>query len=446
MSLCLADYAIPEEEYLPVAADPAAEWCPPDPSLVLPDGTRTPDLDGLDSGTWTPTDDNLSTYAGSDVSTYSNWTQGMTDMNGGYFVPCMITPIGPPTPFLSGNTIGGVGQVPGATADPGSPTNADSQIKWADDVPADNQIVPAAGQLSPSNQIVPAGAQIVPADQLPAGAQIVWCQCVMPPYGQAVDGAEANLATENEEQWGFLHEFQEQHQQQQLLEAGMCDGSEAWFFGQDGAFFQDPSTGRFCWPGAPFCDGSINHRLSHYHVPKVNDFKAQSEEDRDKPITTLMIRNIPNRYTRKMLMCELDSLGFTGQYDFIYVPMDKNTHWNVGYAFVNFVEPESAARCMGILTDYRFRRFRRSSSKVTQVSAAHIQGLEKNMEHYSHTAVQSSRIQSHRPLLVRPRAHCSGGDGRCSWGAPRCRDDMWFSRRSSLPTAVCPAEESNEPN
>eukprot|EP00746_Dinoflagellata_sp_MGD_P129727 gnl/MRDRNA2_/MRDRNA2_63838_c0_seq1.p1 gnl/MRDRNA2_/MRDRNA2_63838_c0~~gnl/MRDRNA2_/MRDRNA2_63838_c0_seq1.p1 ORF type:complete len:204 (+),score=20.70 gnl/MRDRNA2_/MRDRNA2_63838_c0_seq1:224-835(+) len=123
-----------------------------------------------------------------------------------------------------------------------------------------------------------------------------------------------------------------------------------------------------------------------------------------------MIRNIPNRYTRKMLMDELDSLGFESTYDFIYVPMDKSTHWNVGYAFVNFIQPKDASNCMEKLTDYRFRRFRRSSGKVTQVSPAHIQGLIANMEHYSHTAVQSARIQSHRPLVLKPRGIGQGNN------------------------------------
>jgi hypothetical protein len=138
-------------------------------------------------------------------------------------------------------------------------------------------------------------------------------------------------------------------------------------------------------------------KLSHLRVPRTAKL---TEKAPGGPITTLMIRNIPNRYTRKMLMDELDSLGFTQGYDFIYLPMDKTTHWNVGYAFVNFSCPENATRCMEVMNEYRFRKFRQSSGKVAQVSVAHIQGLEKNLEHYSHTAVQCARIQAHRPLVV----------------------------------------------
>lgn len=448
MSVTLADYAIPEEEWLPCTVDPAVEWCPPGPMPQAgrrqPDGIRTPDLDGLDSGTWTPTTDDETTYTSSnltdDTSTFSGpFIQATAEMGGcGFYVPCIVTPIGPPTPYLPsfeqlpGDAIG-CGSIPVQPTLPalldqdGSPQNAESL-----QAEGGNQIVPFQADSGPGAgpqvHVVPGFPQ-QPADSqnMQATNQIVWCQYVMPD-----SGADTPLSMEGDEQaWSFLHEFQDQN--------SFESGDAAWFFG-DGGAFQDPF-GRISWPGAPFCVGSINHRLSHYHVPKVNDFKAQSVEDSDKPVTTLMIRNIPNRYTRKMLMCELDSLGFLGQYDFIYVPMDRNTHWNVGYAFVNFVKPENAKRCIEMLTDYRFRRFRRSSSKVTQVSAAHIQGLEKNMEHYSNTAVQSSRIQSHRPLLVRPKTHCAGGndkwEGRCGWQRQMyCRDDMWtsYTRREPSPT------------
>jgi len=38
--------------------------------------------------------------------------------------------------------------------------------------------------------------------------------------------------------------------------------------------------------------------------------------------TTVMLRNIPNKYTQRMLLSEVNSLGFEGQYDFFYLPID----------------------------------------------------------------------------------------------------------------------------
>lgn len=147
--------------------------------------------------------------------------------------------------------------------------------------------------------------------------------------------------------------------------------------------------------------GRYSRKLSHQCVPKKTDFgKTFGDEiERDK-ITTLMVRNIPNMYTRSMLMEELDSLNFQGEYDFIYLPMDKSTQWNVGYAFVNFSSPSVAMRCAKEMTSYTFKRYDHGSGKVAQISIAHIQGLQRNLDYYSNTAVQCARIQTYRPLVL----------------------------------------------
>eukprot|EP00747_Dinoflagellata_sp_TGD_P198465 gnl/TRDRNA2_/TRDRNA2_71522_c0_seq1.p1 gnl/TRDRNA2_/TRDRNA2_71522_c0~~gnl/TRDRNA2_/TRDRNA2_71522_c0_seq1.p1 ORF type:complete len:446 (-),score=89.88 gnl/TRDRNA2_/TRDRNA2_71522_c0_seq1:64-1401(-) len=146
----------------------------------------------------------------------------------------------------------------------------------------------------------------------------------------------------------------------------------------------------------------VSHKQGHATVPKRTDLgkKYGDPQQDDIEITTIMIRNIPNLYTRNMLMDELDSLGFYGEYDFIYLPMDKSTTWNIGYAFVNFVAPEVAARCRKKLNNYIFCKFENPSGKVAQCSVAHIQGLKKNVDHYSHTAVQCARMKEHRPMVL----------------------------------------------
>lgn len=41
--------------------------------------------------------------------------------------------------------------------------------------------------------------------------------------------------------------------------------------------------------------------------------------------TTVMLRNVPSNYTRAMLLGMLDDEGFSGCYDFLYLPVDFNS-------------------------------------------------------------------------------------------------------------------------
>lgn len=58
----------------------------------------------------------------------------------------------------------------------------------------------------------------------------------------------------------------------------------------------------------------------------------------DDKRTTLMIKNIPNKYTQKMLLATVDE-HFRGLYDFFYLPIDFKNKCNVGYAFINMINP-----------------------------------------------------------------------------------------------------------
>merc|ERR1719506_953834 len=138
----------------------------------------------------------------------------------------------------------------------------------------------------------------------------------------------------------------------------------------------------------------------HGNVPKnVNLAEEYAKAGSTGCTTTLMIRNVPNRYSQRDLINELKSLGFGGTFDFLYVPLDLGTMSNVGYAFVNFTHHSWAEKCMEMLQNHRFKRHRQAG-KVAAVSVAHIQGLEANLKHYEKSAVNTSRLRQRRPVVI----------------------------------------------
>ena len=51
--------------------------------------------------------------------------------------------------------------------------------------------------------------------------------------------------------------------------------------------------------------------------------------------TTVMIKNIPNKYTTQSLLNEI-KLTCENKYDYFYLPMDPKNNCNKGYCFINF--------------------------------------------------------------------------------------------------------------
>lgn len=139
----------------------------------------------------------------------------------------------------------------------------------------------------------------------------------------------------------------------------------------------------------------------HSLVPKTVNLQDEYQQNQgQQDVTTLMIRNIPNRYSQRDLIAELEDLGFAGKFNFLYIPLDKGTMANVGYAFVNFIDKDWAKKCMEAFYDYRFKRHRKTSGKIASVSAAHLQGLEANLAHYERAVVNTAKLKQRRPVVI----------------------------------------------
>jgi RNA recognition motif-containing protein len=102
--------------------------------------------------------------------------------------------------------------------------------------------------------------------------------------------------------------------------------------------------------------------------------------------TTVMLRNIPNRYAEKWLIEEIDAV--VPGCDFVYLPLNfvkKNT--NLGYAFVNFPTAALAEEFMTAFAGYRWLR-QPASVKKAQISYAKVHGKEANIEQYAERAAE----------------------------------------------------------
>jgi len=115
-------------------------------------------------------------------------------------------------------------------------------------------------------------------------------------------------------------------------------------------------------------------------------------------VYTVMMRNLPNKYTQQLLLEELNDSGFLGTFDFLYLPIDPDTMANKGYAFISFISPASAWLLRLTYEGRKMSRF--NSDKVVSVSPAALQGFEANYAHYS-TARVSRGDPALRPLFLR---------------------------------------------
>uniref|UniRef100_A0A7S2NFI5 RRM domain-containing protein n=1 Tax=Alexandrium andersonii TaxID=327968 RepID=A0A7S2NFI5_9DINO len=116
--------------------------------------------------------------------------------------------------------------------------------------------------------------------------------------------------------------------------------------------------------------------------------------------TTVMIRNIPTRYSREELVELLGQKGFRGRFTFVHLPIDLRSDLCQGYAFVDMRTHEDAANMWQEFTDLFQWGESALSPKKCRISWATLQGLEGNIEKYRNNDLMHPSVDDrYRPAL-----------------------------------------------
>eukprot|EP00933_Yihiella_yeosuensis_P079652 TRINITY_DN9289_c0_g1_i1.p1 TRINITY_DN9289_c0_g1~~TRINITY_DN9289_c0_g1_i1.p1 ORF type:complete len:295 (+),score=59.26 TRINITY_DN9289_c0_g1_i1:211-1095(+) len=141
-------------------------------------------------------------------------------------------------------------------------------------------------------------------------------------------------------------------------------------------------------------------------TPGIVSPKTQKEKQKpdnqsdyaDVAQTTVMMRNIPNNYSRSMFLDLIDGAGFAGRYDFVYVPIDFGRCANLGYAFVNLVDVETTAEFRKFFDGYT--QWEVPSAKVCAMGWSGHQGLKAHIMRYRNSPVMHPNVpDEYKPMI-----------------------------------------------
>ncbi|KAL0906222.1 hypothetical protein M5K25_024697 [Dendrobium thyrsiflorum] len=191
------------------------------------------------------------------------------------------------------------------------------------------------------------------------------------------------------------------------LSGNILEGSQSNF-----RLLASQRLGNSLFGSGPFfgADG-VNERARNRRADNYGsqlDSKKQYQLDLEKIVsgedtrTTLMIKNIPNKYTSKMLLATIDE-NHKGTYDFLYLPIDFKNKCNVGYAFINMLSPSHILPFYQTFNGKKWEKF--NSEKVASLAYARIQGKVALVSHFQNSSLMNEDKRC-RPILF----HSEGSD------------------------------------
>lgn len=117
--------------------------------------------------------------------------------------------------------------------------------------------------------------------------------------------------------------------------------------------------------------------------------------------TTVMIKNIPNKFTRDMLLNIIDQ-NFKGAYDLFILPTDVNRYKNFGYSFINFTCSYYIPYFYFIFNGKKWSST--NSQKICEITYSKIQGRNNLLSHYSNKIIfrneEAKKYNSEQKFII----------------------------------------------
>ncbi|KAM3127546.1 hypothetical protein pb186bvf_020332 [Paramecium bursaria] len=132
-----------------------------------------------------------------------------------------------------------------------------------------------------------------------------------------------------------------------------------------------------------------NQRRKRKTIADEDSHLYQIKLDKNDQRTTIMIKNIPNKYTIQLLIDLIDK-NYKSSYDFLYLPIDFKNRCNMGYAFINFVETKVLERFHYDFQGKKWPHF--NSEKICQLRYARIQGRQALIQHFQFSSVMNQKV------------------------------------------------------
>jgi hypothetical protein len=131
------------------------------------------------------------------------------------------------------------------------------------------------------------------------------------------------------------------------------------------------------------------------------------------------MKNIPMGCSRTEFLGFLDSHGFWGSYNLVYIPTNFRTWEGCGYAFVNMETHEAAERIIATL--HGFEGWCSEGMEKLDVSYSDVQGLDAHVDRFRNSPVMHPDVpQEYKPVLLAGGVHVAFPTPTRKIKAPPC--------------------------